>query len=500
MGLAHGDLPSGGTVDGPGSGPSDHAMPKKLLLADDSITIQKVIGITFANEDFALTTVDNGVDAIQTAKRIKPDLILADVVMPGKNGYEVCEYVKHDPELRGTPVLLLAGTFESFEEAEMARVGADGYITKPFESQTLIDRVHELTSRMQPTPAPPARTAVPRPPAQPGAAAPSPARTPAGGPHGSPTRAVPPAAAAPPAAAPDSFNLDDFSPFEEVAAEEVVQGEEPAVAEAANQWDAQNGSGDEEVWDLSDFEPSAEGGIAEQAEALFAEAEAAVDASGEAATGIEGEQTFDFSEAEPADAAEEADPFATADDAFTAEAEGEALLDPAPEDFGSTDDGFGGNGELAAGLVRAAESPSDTAAPEGADEAMELTDLEEVTELEDLEPVEEDPLAAAPEAEVAATAPADAADGWQVERVSQVKPAGRAPAAPIAMGALASRVKQAAEGLTGEIAARGTLPAAQVEAIITRVAREVIEEVAWEVVPDLCEQLIRAEIRKVTGK
>lgn len=464
-------------------------MPKKLLLADDSITIQKVIGITFANEDFALTTVDNGVDAIQTAKRVKPDLILADVVMPGKNGYEVCEYVKHDPELRGTPVLLLAGTFESFDEAEMARVGADGYITKPFESQTLIDKVHELTSHAQQTPGRPAAKApVPHRPAEPVATPPSPARAVASGPHSS-ARAVP-AAPHSSAASPgsDDFNLDDFSPFEEVAAGAAAPGAEMAAAEPAAGWDVQNGTGDEDVWDLSDFEPGTEGSTSEQAEALFAEAEAAVDAGAEGTAGVEGEQTFDFGVADPTEAVAEEDPFATTDDAFAAT---EAA--PAEDGFASEDDGFGGNGEFA-GEVSA----------EAAEDAMELTDLEEVTELDGMDPVEDDPLAAAPETAAEDLVSPDAAEGWQVEPIAQVKAPGRSAAAvaaaPVAMGALASRVKQAAEGLTGELSAAGvSLPAHQVEAIVTRVAREVIEAVAWEVVPDLCEELITAEIRRITG-
>lgn len=119
-------------------------MPKKMLLADDSITIQRVVSITFANEDVAITTVDNGDDAITKAKAIKPDIILADVIMPKKNGYEVCQAVRNDPELKHIPVLLLAGTFEAFDENRAREVGASGHITKPFESQALIDKVNEL--------------------------------------------------------------------------------------------------------------------------------------------------------------------------------------------------------------------------------------------------------------------------------------------------------------------------------------------------------------------
>jgi CheY-like chemotaxis protein len=117
-------------------------MPKTLLLADDSVTIQKVVGISFANEDVRLVTVDNGDDAVARARELRPDIVLADVVMPGMNGYEVCETLKADPSLRHIPVLLLTGTFEAFDEARAARAGADGHITKPFEAQALVDMVN----------------------------------------------------------------------------------------------------------------------------------------------------------------------------------------------------------------------------------------------------------------------------------------------------------------------------------------------------------------------
>ncbi len=119
-------------------------MPKTLLLADDSVTIQKVVGISFASEDIQITTVDNGRDAVAKARTLRPDIILADVVMPGMSGYEVCEAIKADPNLRHVPVLLLTGTFESFDEARAAAVGAAGHVAKPFEAQTLVDRVKQL--------------------------------------------------------------------------------------------------------------------------------------------------------------------------------------------------------------------------------------------------------------------------------------------------------------------------------------------------------------------
>lgn len=122
-------------------------MAKRILLADDSITIQKVISITFASEDYDLTVVGDGEAAIQKARELKPDLIMADVAMPGKTGYEVCSFVKNDPGLKDTPVLLLAGTFEPLNKDAAIRAGADDSIVKPFESQELLDKVRELLSR-----------------------------------------------------------------------------------------------------------------------------------------------------------------------------------------------------------------------------------------------------------------------------------------------------------------------------------------------------------------
>jgi CheY-like chemotaxis protein len=123
-------------------------MSKKLLLADDSITIQKVVGIIFANEDCNLAVVGDGDSALAAARSERPDLIMADVLMPGKNGYEVCAAVKQDPALRDVPVLLLSGTFEPFDEALARSVGVDDWIVKPFESQALLDKVAELLARV----------------------------------------------------------------------------------------------------------------------------------------------------------------------------------------------------------------------------------------------------------------------------------------------------------------------------------------------------------------
>jgi CheY-like chemotaxis protein len=117
---------------------------KKILLADDSITIQKVVELTFSEGDYHVICVSNGAQALRRIPEVKPDVILLDVIMPEKNGYEVCEAIKRSPETSGIPVLLLTGTFEPFDKKRAESSGAQGHLTKPFESQALVSKVEEL--------------------------------------------------------------------------------------------------------------------------------------------------------------------------------------------------------------------------------------------------------------------------------------------------------------------------------------------------------------------
>lgn len=116
----------------------------KLLLADDSITIQKVIGIIFGSDDYSLTVVDNGRDAVQKATELTPDVLLIDAVMPGMSGYEVCEAIRAIPSLATKPILMLSGSFEPFDEDKAKKCGADDHLAKPFESQQILNKVKEL--------------------------------------------------------------------------------------------------------------------------------------------------------------------------------------------------------------------------------------------------------------------------------------------------------------------------------------------------------------------
>ena len=119
-------------------------MSIKLLVADDSITIQKVIGIIFGGGEYSLTIVDNGKSAVDKAREINPDILLIDVLMPGMSGYEVSEAVRSIPALADKPILLLTGSFEPFDEEKAKKCGADDFIAKPFESQQIISKVKEL--------------------------------------------------------------------------------------------------------------------------------------------------------------------------------------------------------------------------------------------------------------------------------------------------------------------------------------------------------------------
>jgi CheY-like chemotaxis protein len=121
---------------------------KKILLADDSLTIQKVVELTFSDSEYDLVCVSNGQRALdRIVAGETPDLILADVVMPEKNGYEVCEAIKANPMTAGIPVVLLSGTFEPFDRDRAERLGCDAIVSKPFDSQQLLRQVEALLSR-----------------------------------------------------------------------------------------------------------------------------------------------------------------------------------------------------------------------------------------------------------------------------------------------------------------------------------------------------------------
>jgi CheY-like chemotaxis protein len=162
-------------------------MMPKLLLADDSITVQRVIALTFQGEGIEVIAVGDGDQAVDAIDRERPQIVLADLSMPGRDGYAVAEYVKRSPELsKDIRVVLLTGAAEPVEEARSRALGIDGVLSKPFEPHVATALVRRLLTETPMVPsfreaafegagAPDARAAEPlkaaAPPPLPGAAA-----------------------------------------------------------------------------------------------------------------------------------------------------------------------------------------------------------------------------------------------------------------------------------------------------------------------------------------
>ena len=118
-------------------------MPHKLLLVDDSVTIQRVVQLTFVDEDVEVVTVGDGSQVFDAICVEMPDIVLVDVDMPHKNGYEVTSFVKSGPA-HDVPVILLTGAFNPVNEVQARKAGCDGILVKPFEPKQVIEKVREL--------------------------------------------------------------------------------------------------------------------------------------------------------------------------------------------------------------------------------------------------------------------------------------------------------------------------------------------------------------------
>ncbi len=104
----------------------------KILVADDNSNIQKMVGLALKDQGIEVLAVGNGEAAVRKIPDFQPDVVLADVFMPVRNGYEVCEFIKKNDKLSHIPVILLVGAFDPLDEQEAQRVGADGVLKKPF--------------------------------------------------------------------------------------------------------------------------------------------------------------------------------------------------------------------------------------------------------------------------------------------------------------------------------------------------------------------------------
>ena len=116
----------------------------KILVVDDENYILHILDFSLGAEGYEVITAGDGEEAIRKARDERPDLIVLDVMMPKLDGFEVCRTLKRDPDLNGTPVILLSAKSRDIDQKQGYEAGADDYITKPFSPGRLIERVHGL--------------------------------------------------------------------------------------------------------------------------------------------------------------------------------------------------------------------------------------------------------------------------------------------------------------------------------------------------------------------
>ena len=144
-------------------------MPRTLLVADDSLTIQRVIKLALADENLEVVTVGSGTQAIEQIEALNPAIVLSDTRMPDRDGYEIAEFARMTPSGRQIPVVLMTGAFEPVDERRAEAAGCRAILVKPFEPQRLVDTVRELLGHPAdppPTPSPAASTLESAPPAR----------------------------------------------------------------------------------------------------------------------------------------------------------------------------------------------------------------------------------------------------------------------------------------------------------------------------------------------
>src|SRR5690349_17000436 len=123
-------------------------MSKIVLCADDSLTMQTVAEITFRASPYGYVGARSADEALQKARDQKPSLVLADALMPGKTGYDLCQAIKADPAFADVPVVILCGNSQAYDSARGASAGADGHLTKPWDTQVLLDKIGELLDKV----------------------------------------------------------------------------------------------------------------------------------------------------------------------------------------------------------------------------------------------------------------------------------------------------------------------------------------------------------------
>lgn len=119
-------------------------MSKKILIVDDEPNIVTSIEFLLKREGFEVSIARDGEAAITCVNALRPDLVLLDVMMPRKSGFEVCQHIRADPDLLATKVIMLTAKGRDTEVAKGLALGADAYVTKPFSTRELAAKVKEI--------------------------------------------------------------------------------------------------------------------------------------------------------------------------------------------------------------------------------------------------------------------------------------------------------------------------------------------------------------------
>jgi CheY-like chemotaxis protein len=122
-------------------------MSTRVLLADDSPHAQRMGERILREEGYEVTTVIHGEDAVTQLEQLQPDLVLVDVFLPGRSGYDLCRHIRNQPDLRHAGVILIAGLLEPVDEDEARAAGADAVLKKPFEASVVIDAIRPLIDK-----------------------------------------------------------------------------------------------------------------------------------------------------------------------------------------------------------------------------------------------------------------------------------------------------------------------------------------------------------------
>ena len=119
-------------------------MAKRVLIADDEPNIVTSLVFLMTREGYEVEVARNGDEALAQMETFRPDLVLLDVMMPGKSGFDVCQAVRSDESLAGVKILMLSAKGRDTDLAKGTALGADAYVTKPFSTRELADKVREL--------------------------------------------------------------------------------------------------------------------------------------------------------------------------------------------------------------------------------------------------------------------------------------------------------------------------------------------------------------------